>query len=248
MPQIDTETLAILDQLSVLNDSVAIVTQLDRKLYTKVNKVLEACGGKWDRRRKAHVFPEDPREVLDQVILTGEYRREKQELGVFYTPEAIARKAVAACGNVAGQFWLEPQAGMGGLAKPLRAAGANVTCADILSKHTEELDAQGFQTWTCDFLETDPTTVLDFDGVLMNPPFGKQADAEHFLHARKFVRPGGLVVAIMPASVTFRETGRYRTIRDAVKQNGGTIEPLPSGAFKESGTMVNTCLVVLPVR
>jgi hypothetical protein len=38
--------------------------QLDRKLYVSVNKVLEAIGGKWNRREKAHLFDECPEETI----------------------------------------------------------------------------------------------------------------------------------------------------------------------------------------
>ena len=37
-----------------------IVQQLDRNDYVKVNKALEALGGKWNRKAKAHLFDEDP--------------------------------------------------------------------------------------------------------------------------------------------------------------------------------------------
>lgn len=246
MPQIDNDTLAELEELTITGGSVAIARHLDRPLYAKVNKVLEAAGGKWNRKAKAHVFAEDPTELLEQIVLTGEYRREKQELGVFYTPEAVAAQAVAACGDVRGQKWLEPEAGMGALAKPLRAAGAKVYCMDILERHADALDAQGFSTMCTDFLEFTLGRGL-YDGVLMNPPFAKMADVKHVTHALQFVRPGGKVVAIMAAAVLWRG-GAYNWIREMVRERGGSIEELPAGSFKESGTMVNTALVVIPVK
>lgn len=252
MPQIDTATLAVLEQLSFHTNSAVIVRQLDRALYTKVNKVLEAAGGKWNRQRKAHVFAEDPQELIEQIVLTGEYRREKQELGVFYTPQALAEDIAGRCGILPDQKWLEPSAGMGALAKAAASLGAAVTCMDILPKHVEHLRAEGFKVHTADFLQVEPRDFVfgdepPFDGVLMNPPFAKMADAAHFMHARRFVKRGGKIVSIMSAAVTFRDTAAYRMIREFVKYDGGSIELLPAGAFKESGTLVNTALVVLPV-
>ena len=37
--------------------------QLDRQLYVRTNKVIEAAGGKWNRKTRAHVFDGDAAEV-----------------------------------------------------------------------------------------------------------------------------------------------------------------------------------------
>lgn len=253
MPQIDTDTLSVLEGLSFTGTSATIVRKLDRTLYTKVNKVLEAAGGKWSRKAKAHVFTEDPQELIEQIVLTGEYRREKQELGVFYTPAELAQDVAGRAGILPDQRWLEPSAGMGALAMAAASLGAAVTCMDILPKHVEACRKLGFEAHTADFLQVEPRDfvfgdVPPFDGVIMNPPFAKMADAQHFLQARRFVRKGGKVVSVMSSALTFRDTAAYRMIREFVKLDGGTIESLPAGSFKESGTMVNTCLVVLPVQ
>lgn len=253
MPQIDHETLAVLEQLSFAPTSVAIVRQLDRKLYAKVNKVLEAAGGKWNRSAKAHVFTEDPQELIEQIVLTGEYRREKQELGIFYTPDPLAIELAGYCGILPDQRWLEPHAGMGALAMAAAHLGASVTCMDIVPRHADACRALGFEAHVGDFLRTEPRDLLfsdspPFDGVLMNPPFAKMDDARHFLHARRFIRRGGKLVSVMSGAVEFREAAPYREIRELVQQAGGSIERLPQGSFKESGTMVNTCLVILPIQ
>lgn len=61
----------------------------------------------------------------------------------------------------------------------------------------------------------------------------------------KFLRPRGRLVAIMAAGVLFRQTKAFVAFRAMVENNGGTIERLPEGAFKESGTMVNTVIVTM---
>ena len=40
---------------------------LDRKLYMKVDKVLKALGGKWDRRVGGHLFSVDPTDIIEQA-------------------------------------------------------------------------------------------------------------------------------------------------------------------------------------
>jgi predicted RNA methylase len=241
MPPIDTETLTALEGLSVNPEtaSAVIVRQLDRKLYVKVNAVLEAAGGKWSRSAKAHVFAEDPREVIEQILLTGEYRNEKQDFGVFYTPPGLAAEAADALEIEPGMFVLEPSAGMGALAKAARERGGHVVCLDVLEKHVDCLIWNRFTAQQKDFLTAEPEEYPRFDRVLMNPPFAKQADAQHVLHALKFLKPGGKLVAIMSAGVTFRETDWYRRVRGLACE----IRPLPPNSFKDSGTSVNAVLV-----
>lgn len=53
------------------------------------------------------------------------------------------------------------------------------------------------------------------------------------------------VVAIMSASPMWRTDKASEEFRSLVKSFGGTLEELPEGAFKESGTNVKTCLVVV---
>ncbi len=80
----------------------------------------------------------------------------------------------------------------------------------------------------------------------MNPPFKNQADIKHINHALKFLKPGGKLVSVMSASVGFRENTLTNKFRSLIEERGGSIESLPDGAFKESGTMVRTVIVVIP--
>lgn len=255
--KIDQETLAVLDRCTTSPCVVVLPEgQLPREMYVKVDKILRAAGGKWNKRTKAHEFTEDATSVIEQALLTGEIGNPKQELGVFYTPPELARKAAQALRlDHTGITVLEPSAGMGALAIAAREAGeadpescsfANITCLDILPKHVVALRGLRFHAQCADFLDEDPADWEPFDRIIMNPPFAKQADAQHFLHALRFLKPGGRIVAIMSAAVTFRETVGYHKIRQLIADGGMgcQIIPLPPGSFKESGTMVNTALVI----
>ncbi|EMB4316715.1 hypothetical protein U9D58_000208 [Citrobacter freundii] len=50
----------------------------------------------------------------------------------------------------------------------------------------------------------------------------------------------------MASSVTFRSNKLTTDFRQLIVDRGGHIEELPEGAFKSSGTMVNTVIVVIP--
>lgn len=247
---IDQETIEILARCTTSPCVVVLPPgQLDRKLCEKVNKVLVAAGGKWNKRTKAHEFAEDATDVIEQAVLTGAIRQEKQELGIFYTPPELARRAAGMLWiNSCGLTLLEPSAGMGALAEAARDAAGEwafdptITCMDVKAEHVIACSRLGFKSLQADFLKEDPAAFPLFDGVIMNPPFAKGADALHVLHAMSFLKPGGRLVAIMSAAITFRTTGSYPALRQLL-QHYGSIEVLPAGSFKESGTGVNTALV-----
>lgn len=137
--KIDQETLAVLDRCTTAPCVVVLPEgQLPRELYAKVDKVLRAAGGKWDRRTKSHVFQEDATSVIEQALLTGEVGNPKQELGIFYTPRDLAVKAARLLDlRWSGITVLEPSAGMGALAiavfEDSHADDERCSWADILS-------------------------------------------------------------------------------------------------------------------
>ena len=79
-------------------------------------------------------------------------------------------------------------------------------------------------------------TVYPFNAILMNPPFAKAADIAHILHARRFLAPGGRLVAICAGGP--RQAAALQHLCEHW-------EPLPPGTFKEQGTGVNTVLLVM---
>jgi len=215
--------------------------QLDRATYTKVNKVLEAAGGKWNRSAKAHVFNEDAGDRIDQVIMTGEVDVPKDEFEFFPTPSRIVDQMLKAADLFDGCTVLEPSAGRGAIAFAAANCGATVDAIELMEANFNHLRVTGnLQNITrADFMDVEP--VAKYDRVLMNPPFSKRQDVKHVNHARKFLKPGGKLVAIMSAGVEFRQDKLTQEFRGSVT----SIEKLPEGSFKESGTMVNTVYVVI---
>ncbi len=243
--KVSQEILAILSGLTLTGNKAIIAAQLDRKTYVAVNKVLEACGGKWDRRAAAHVFPGDAAERLDQVILTGEVETAK-DLGFFATPPDLAAELVAMANVRPGDRTLEPSAGDGALLRPLLSAGAYIVAVEIDPARCDvlvERYGQKVAIWPGDFLEM---TTGSFDRVVMNPPFGKIGGHDHLDHVRhawSFLRPQGVLVSVLPSGVTFRQDRRHAEFRSWVASLGGEIQDLPDGSFKESGTGVRTCVL-----
>lgn len=73
-----------------------------------------------------------------------------------------------------------------------------------------------------------------------------KADTKHVAHALRFLKPDGLLVSVMSASVTFRDNKLTADFRALIRERGGDIEALPEGSFKSSGTGVNTVIVTIP--
>jgi type I restriction-modification system DNA methylase subunit len=99
------------------------------------------------------------------------------------------------------------------------------------------------------FLEVSPHDAFGppggFDAVCMNPPFSKRQDIIHVKHALKFLKPGGKLVSVMSAGVTFRQDNLTKDFRAMIEDNDGDFTQLAPGSFKSSGTNVNA--VVLEV-
>ncbi len=158
---------------------------------------------------------------------------------------------------------LEPSAGTGNLARrcitlPARAGHyANryrydniVDCVEIQPHLAAELEAEGhYNKVLCmDFLQLDPASTQPYDVIVMNPPFDRERDIDHVMHAVKFLKPGGQLTAIMSAGTEFRETRKAIAFRDFVAAHGGEFVDLPQGSFSEVGTNVNTCYVTFRTK
>lgn len=209
--------------------------QLERKLYEAVNKVLTDCGGKWNRKSKGHVFDSDPSEKLGLAIKTGVSINQQQLYQEFFTPPELAQK-LAEMADVAGKEVLEPSAGEGRLADACKEAGAKgIMCVELQEKHCKTLSGKGYDVRQGNFVEFTPLALGRYERVVMNPPFTKGQDMLHVRHALRFLKPGGILVAIV--------AGGKELDKDDVGEDNFTTEDVPDGAFKREGTGVRTMIL-----
>lgn len=240
--KVSTDVLAVLSAATTEGNALKLTGQLDRKLYASTNKVLEAAGGKWNRKAQAHLFDGDAAERVDQIILTGDITI-PQDFGFFPTPPAVVERLVELADVRTHHRFLEPSAGRGNIACAFRDA-AEVACIELLDENVAALNKVAEEHWSVtktDFLTVEPAP--RFDRVVMNPPFAKQADIRHVMHASQFLAPGGRLVSVMAAGVMYRQDQRAREFREFVEARGGVFEDVAEGAFKSSGTMVRTVIV-----
>lgn len=245
--KIPTTVLEVLDRAETDGPRLILTGTLDRKLYLDTAKVLEAAGAKWSKRERAHLFDGDAADIIEPVILTGEIVSARQQFGYFPTPAPVVEQLLDLARIEPDMRVLEPSAGRGAIALAAAHAGGLVDCVEIQEQHAAALTAEHHLSVTvlvADFLATSPQPV--YDRVVMNPPFARQADIAHVEHAYGALKPGGLLVAVMSAGVTFRQTQAAVMFRSRLEALGGDLHPLPEGAFKESGTGVTTVIAVLP--
>lgn len=245
--KVEHDVLAVLSRAQIAENRLVLTGQLDRKLYERTNKVLEAAGGVWNRKAKAHLFEGCASTRIEQVILTGSIEIPKDEFEFFPTPADLAIELVNWAEPKADTLALEPSAGRGGIANPMRDAGLRVHCYEMLPANAQHLREQGHQVEEVDFLTVVPAPV--YRTIVMNPPFSRQKDILHVQHALKFLDPDiGRLVSVMAAGVVFRQDRRATEFRDLVASRGGQIRPLPAESFKASGTTVNTVVAIIPAR
>ena len=234
--RISNDVADVLADSSVTDNKLFLPNiKLERGLYLELNNVLTSIGGKWDRKEGAHIFKEDVSKIVEGILLTGEYTDAKREFQFFQTPMNLVHKMVDIAGIQVGETVLEPSAGLGRIASMLRRCD----CIELNPENVKTLIGQGFNVTQGDFLEMD----LSYDVVVANPPFSKQQDVDHITKMISIAERK--VVAVASAAVLFRTNKKTVAFRELVASYGGTITPLPEGTFKESGTNVNTCLVVV---
>ena len=138
-----------------------------------------------------------------------------------------------------GDYVLEPSAGEGALCLAILEYTGAVVAYEIDEKRAQTCTSRAaVAPYRDDFLTVEPRA--EFDQVVMNPPFAKRADVKHVMHAMKFLRPGGRLVAIMSAGILFRTDALTTSLRDQLAH----YEALPDDSFKASGTSVRTAVVV----
>jgi len=152
---------------------------------------------------KDWLFNYNVEQTLNTLYRMGTLPEQKSHQ--FYgTPESIGYRAVEMAEIDSEHMVLEPEAGQGGLADHLPNK-AMVTCVEISSLHCDILRAKGYKNVNCvDFLlwnRSHYKTNVTFDRIVMNPPFSEKRAETHLSHAAGMLNSGGILVAVLPASL-----------------------------------------------
>lgn len=225
-----------------LQNTRAFEREPSKVVRDEVCRVMEAIGGVWASRGvrgdRYFQFDYDPAPVIDEIVCSGciPDRRSHQ----FYpTPDKLARIAVdiASEGAEPGMRWLEPSAGIGGLADLMPADDTH--CVEISPLHCAVLEAKGFSLTQADFLALAPAMKPIYDRIVMNPPFSEGRWQAHLQAAAKLLAVGGRLVAILPASAK----GKDELLADAPGIEACSWSEIYSNEF--AGTSVSVVILTV---
>jgi hypothetical protein len=166
-----------------------------KSAFSEAVRILTSMGGVLQKTFEVS-FDYAYREVLTEIIMTG-CVPDKVSHQFYPTPATLAELAVQMAVISGSDTVLEPSAGQGDLASYLPKD--RTTCVEISSLHCAILKARGFNTVEADFTKwaaSSPTV----DAIVMNPPFADGRAQVHVEMAAALVKPGGRLVAILPAS------------------------------------------------
>jgi protein-L-isoaspartate O-methyltransferase len=181
-------------------------------------------------REKTHA--EIAIEQLQQGITAGVQVVSAPQL--FPTPAEVAEYVVDCAEIEPGMCTLEPNAGTGALVRAIRAkVDTEVRAYEInqalCSKLRQSFESFELVVECADFLQ-----VTEYQGryprIVMNPPFSNGDDIKHIEHARTFLAPGGILVAICAAGPRQQE-----------KYGAYIVRELPAGTFE--GTNVRSLII-----
>ncbi len=106
--------------------------------------------------------------------------------------------------------------------------------------HCEFLRKKGYDPLNIDFLDFNTDKQMDI--ILMNPPFSEQE--EHIKHAYQFLKEDGILITVASSMILDKQTKKNIEFAKWFKEVEGSIYSLLQNSFKESGTGVNTKLLV----
>lgn len=160
-----------------------------------------------------------------------------KDLQFYWSPQDVIDRALEFAGVFNLREWrnnppepfriLEPSCGDGRIMDAIRGRGHRVFGIEYHAGRAAEARAKGHNVLTANFLEQ--PAAPEFDMVVMNPPFYGRHYLKHVRHAFKFLKPGGTLVSILPATAHYDHGELEGEWRD-----------LPVGSFAEAGTNVPT--------
>jgi len=220
--------------------------QLDRNVYLEVKNRLELIGGKWKTGKiSGFVFNEDPTELLEQIA-NGQQRNIKKEFQFFGTPDKLADRLVSLAEIKSTDRVLEPSAGQGAIVRAINRVHPEmmVDCFELMPlnqtflKKIPTVNLKGD-----DFIRAEAHA--NYDVIIANPPFSKNQDIDHIYEMMNCVREGGRIVSLSSKHWQISNNTREREFRNELKKYNAQIIDIPAGEFKESGTNISTCIVVI---
>ncbi len=164
--------------------------------------------------------------------------------GFFPTPTDLIKQMLEMVNIEEGDTIFEPSAGLGHIADEIKEQYPDneLEVGEYNSSLSEALTEKGHKVVCDDFLACDSTK---YDVIIMNPPFEKDQDIEHVLHAYEILNPGGRIVAIMANNKNSTRGELKQKFQDFLTETNAYVVDNPSNSFRSAfrPTGVNTITV-----
>jgi len=117
---------------------------------------------------------------------------------LFVTPEPACKRLVTLAEVKNTDYILEPSAGTGAILRAIKHAAPSARCdaVELNTALVEHLRGAfpGVNVWCGDFMEYGQA--VQYDKIIMNPPFNHAQDIRHIQRALSLLKPAGLLTAI----------------------------------------------------
>lgn len=190
------------------------------------HKVLTRSGACWSVRHQGYVFadlyPFGRAAELVERIVDRKCAVNRPDRGVVSCPQSIAELLWCEIPYGEDMQVLEPSAGHGVLAAEGAARGCAVDCYEIDGDRAADITRAGIarHVRTADFLTVEARP--EYDAVVMYPPHRRDLAVEHVLHAYRFLRPGGVLGALVSLGVENTAGPRGRQFRELLENSSYT--------------------------
>lgn len=238
------QTIEILEKCNVEGNSVRLPhIQLERKEYSELEKTLLKAGAKKVRGKDFRFdFPTEAQPIIDELC-GGKKIDIKKEFQFFETPKELAKQMIELAEICENDYVLEPSAGQGAILDCIPQHFETVYLFEFNEINQQILKQKGYNLAGNDFLEIN--TNHKFDKIIANPPFSKNQDIDHVLKMYEVLQDGGRIVTIMSNHWRFCNKKKETEFRNWLETVNYTIYDIPEGTFKESGTSIAACLLVI---
>lgn len=214
-----------------------------KKEFNDLKREIKKAGG--DYNKNGYDFEEDAVLVYDRII-NGEDYNIKKKFQFYATTPNVADEIVRLADIVKKDHILEPQAGQGAIIKACnKISNITIDAIELMPLNREILQKTNlnFRLIGEDFLKMDIQGA--YTKILANPPFTNNQDISHIYKMYEALCNKGRLVTL--ASTHWKQSSgkKESKFREWLDINNARIIDIEAGEFKESGSSVPTCIIVI---
>lgn len=220
--------------------------KFDKDSYAEAKKWVEEAGGSWSGGKvQGFVFPFNAERVFS-ILHDGKRCNLQQDFQFFETPPDVADWLVMLAGGISDDdILLEPSAGRGGLIKSIHRSNPSVIvdCYELMPENREFLQKmENVRILGDDFTKGEHSL---YSKIIANPPFSKNQDINHVRMMYEHLKKGGTLAAITSKHWELSEEKKCVDFREWISSVNGEVFDIPQGAFKSSGTSIETRAIII---